>query len=222
MKIYFTPLACSLSSRIAAYEAGAPITFVEVDTATKLTADGADFRAVNPLGLVPALELDDGQVLTENAAILQHIAEAFPAAALAPDDLLGRSRLRQWLSFIGAELHKSLFGPLIARNAPAPEMARTYALSKAPARLELLAEHLAGRAFLLGDRFSVADAYLFAVLNWTAVTPVDLAPWPVLGAYHRRVGERPHVARAFAEERELYLRERARERAQQAAAVAAP
>jgi glutathione S-transferase len=204
MKLYFSPLACSLSSRIALYEVGAHVTFVEVDGKTKRTSDGRDFHDLAPLGLVPVLELDDGTLLTENAAILQYVAEAFPDADLAPNDVLGRARLRQWLSFIGTELHKGLFMPLLAKDTT--DGAKSFALGKRDSRLDLLERHLDGREFLL-DRFSVADAYLYTVLNWSMVTPVELAKWPRLHAYHARVAARPHVKRAFNEERLLYGKE---------------
>ncbi|WP_437683548.1 glutathione binding-like protein [Sorangium sp. So ce131] len=203
MKLYFSPLACSLATRIALYEAGAEASYVEVDPKTKRTEDGADFRAVHPLGLVPVLDLEGGEVLTENAAILQLVADRFPAAELAPRDAHGRSRLQQWLSFVGTELHKALYVPLLDKAAPAE--VKAYALAKAPSRLGWLAERLEGREFLL-DRFSVADAYLFTVLNWSSVTPVDLKSWPALPAYQARLQQRPSVARALAEERERYLR----------------
>jgi glutathione S-transferase len=207
MKLYYSPLACSLSARIALYEAGADATFVEVDPFTKTTADGADFRTINPLGLVPTILMEDGDVLTENAAILQYIAERFPKASLAPHDTLGRARLHQWLSFIGTELHKALYLPLLTPNAP--EGAKVFALSKAQSRLSWVATMLEGREFALGA-FSVADAYLFAVLNWSSVTPVDLKPFPTTTSYQARLMTRPSVARAFAEERKLFGREQAR------------
>ncbi|XXX72550.1 glutathione binding-like protein [Sorangium sp. So ce134] len=204
MKLYFSPLACSLATRIALYEAGAEATYVEVDPKTKRTDDGADFRAVHPLGLVPALEIEGGELLTENAAVLQLVADRFPGAELAPRDPLGRARLQQWLCFIGTELHKAVYVPLLDKAAPAE--VKQYALSKADARLGWVARRLEGREFLL-DRFSVADAYLFVVLNWSVVTPIDLKAWPALVAYQARLQARPSVARAFAEERARYLRE---------------
>lgn len=213
MKLYFSPLACSLATRIALYEAGAEATYIEVDSKTKRTADGQDFRAVHALGLVPALAIDDGErgeVLTENAAILQYLAERFPAASLAPRDPAGRARLQQWLCFTGTELHKALYVPLL--DPAAPEGAKAYALSKAESRLSWLAGQLEGREHLL-DRFSVADAYLFTVLNWSMATPVDLSPWPAITSYQARLRERPSVARAFAEERQLYMHELERRRA---------
>jgi glutathione S-transferase len=213
MQLYFSPLACSLATRIALYEAGADARFVEVDPETKTTADGRDFRAVHPLGLVPALDLGDGDVLTENAAILQWVAERFPQAELAPHDARGRARLQQWLCFIGTELHKGLYVPLL--DPKAPEGAKSYALAKAESRLSWVARQLEGREYLL-ERFSVADAYLIAVLNWSTVTPVDLAPWPAIGAYAARVRARPSVARAIGEEMVLYAKERVRHAAERA------
>lgn len=207
MKLYFSPLACSLATRIALYEAHAEASYVEVDPKTKQTLEGLDFRAVHSLGLVPALALDDGEILTENAAILQYVAERFPAANLAPHDPLGRARLQQWLCFIGTELHKALYVPLL--DAKAPDGAKTHALSKAESRLSYVAGKLEGREFLL-DAFSVADAYLFTILNWSIVTPVDLLPYPAITSYQARLHERASVARAFAEERVLYAKELAR------------
>jgi glutathione S-transferase len=214
MKLYFSPLACSLATRIALYEAGADAGYVEVDAKTKKTDGGLDFRAVHPLGLVPALSLDDGSVLTENAAILQYVAALFPDAELAPRDAIGRARLQQWLCFIGTELHKALYVPLLDEKA-SPEV-KAYALSKAESRLSYLAKELEGRDYLL-DRFSVADAYLVTILNWSMATPVDLSPHPAITSYVERMRARPHVARALREELALY----ARERASRVAAIAA-
>ena len=219
MKLYFSPLACSLATRIALYEAGAHAEYVEVDLKTKTTPDAADFLKINPLGLVPALRMDDGAggLLTENGAILQHVADRFPEAQLAPTDPLGRSRLHQWLSFIGTELHKALYVPLLDKRAP--EAVKAYALEKAESRLGWVAAHLEGREYLL-DRFSVADAYLVTVLNWSIVTPIQLQSWPALVAYVKRVQARPQVARALAEEKGLYARELARDGATVPPAVA--
>ena len=207
MKLYFSPLACSLAARITLYEAGADAEYVEVDPQTKTTSEGADYRSIHALGLVPALRLDGGELLTENAAVLQHLADRFPDAQLAPSDAAGRSRLQQWLSFIGTELHKMVYVPLLDRTAP--DAAKAYALDKADVRLGWLASHLEGRETLL-DRFSVADAYLFTILTWSAVTPIQLQKWPALAAYVRRTLARPHVARALGEEKDLYLAELAR------------
>ena len=205
MKLYFSPLACSLASRIALYEAGASAEFVEVDAKTKrLVPDGADYRAIYELGLVPALALEDGTLLTENAAILQYLAERHPEAQLAPRDARGRALLQQWLCFIGTELHKAIYVPLLRRDLP--EAVHAHAMEKAPSRLGWLAKRLGESDHLL-DRFSVADAYLVSVLNWSVVTPVDLAPYPAIGAYLKRMHARPAVARAITEEKKLYARE---------------
>ncbi len=201
MKLYFRPFACSMSSRIALYEAGLEAEIVEVDKETRRAADGVDFLTIHPLGMVPALVLPDGAVLTENPAILQHIASHAPAGLLAPTDETGRMRLREWLSFIGSELHQG-YVPLLDKAAPAE--AKAYAQKKLEPRLAHVAAHLANRPFLLGE-LSVADPYLFAILNWTQVTPIKLAQWPALTAFMARMLDRPAVQRAFAEERERYL-----------------
>jgi glutathione S-transferase len=205
MELYYSPLACSLASRIALYEAGADVTFVEVDPTNKRTARGDDYLQIHPLGLVPALSTDGGELLTESAAILQFIAARHPEAGLAPSEEWATRRLQQWLSFIGAELHKAVFVPLLDKSAP--EAVKRYALDKAVAPLALLERHFAANAFLL-DRFSVADAYLTAILNRTVATPVDLTQYPNLRDYHRRMRERPSVARATAEEFARYQQTR--------------
>lgn len=210
MDLYFSPLACSMASRIAIYEADADARFIEVDTKAKRTLDGENFLAVNPLGLVPALRTDDGEVLTENAAILQYIADRFPMADLAPAGGMARSRLQQWLCFIGTELHKALFVPLLDKTMP--ENAKAYIQAKGDAALDYLNAYLAGRDYLL-DRFTVADGYLVTVLNWSRATPVDLAKWPAVVAYHKRLKERPSVARALSEELALYAAEQKRHKA---------
>ena len=203
MELYFSPLACSLATRIAFYEAGADATYTEVDPATKRTSAGQDFHEINPLGLVPALRTDAGDVLTENPAILQYVADHYPAARLAPREGLLRLRLQQWLAFIGTELHTPFFVPLLDKKAS--EGVKDYARAKGPARLDLLERHLQGREFLLDD-FSVADGYLCAVLNWAGVTAVKLADWPAIASYHKRLHGRPSIARAFGEELALYTR----------------
>jgi len=207
MRLYFSPLACSMATRIALYEADADASFVEVDAKTKRTLAGDDFTKKNPMGLVPTLETDDGQLLTENAAILQWVAARFPKAALAPTDDEGRTRLQEWLSFIGTELHKAIFAPLLDKAAP--EGAKAYALGKVEPRFRRLEKHLTDRPFLL-PTFSVADAYLVTVLTWTVATPIDLKKWPALAAYVKGVRTLPSVAKAFGEERELYAAEMAR------------
>ena len=211
MDLYFSPLACSLATRIALYEAGAEANYLEVDPKTKVVQkDGSDFRAVNPLGLVPTLRTDDGTVLTENAAILQYVAERFPDANLAPRSGLERARLQQWLCFIGTELHKALFIPLFDKKAP--EGTAANALAKGESRLAFLNAHLDGREFLL-DQFSVADAYLYTVLNWSMATPVKFDRFPAIQDYFTRMQQRPSVAKAFREELALYKAEMSRHKA---------
>nr|WP_041756132.1 glutathione binding-like protein [Bradyrhizobium sp. ORS 278] len=212
MDLYFSPLACSLATRIALYEAGATANYLEVDPKTKIVMnDGSDFRAVNPLGLVPTLRTDDGELLTENAAILQYVADRFPDAKLGTRSGMDRSRLHQWLCFIGTELHKGLFIPVLDRTAP-DEM-KAHVLKKNLSRLDHLDNHLRGREFLL-DHFTVADAYLVTVINWTMATPpIELAKWPAVKAYYERLRARPSIARAIAEEFELYKAELARHKA---------
>jgi glutathione S-transferase len=212
MDLYFSPLACSMAARIALYEAGADANFLEVDPKTKqLLQDRSDFRGINPLGLVPTLRTDDGAILTENAAILQHVAERFPDANISAKPGIERSRLHQWLCFIGTELHKSLFTPLLDPKAPAE--VKAYTLQKNLSRLDHVNTHLQGREFLL-DHFSVADAYLTTVLNWTQAIPaIDLAKWPAIKAYFDRNRQRPSVVKAMTEEFTLYKAELARHKA---------
>jgi glutathione S-transferase len=207
MQLYFSPLTCSLAVRIALYEAGQEAAFIEVDSLTKETRDGVPYTTVNPLGLVPTLRTDEGEWLTENAAVLQYIARRFPAARLAPTDARGLESLQQWLSFVGAELHRGLYSWFLDRQAP--DAVKAYALQKGRSRLQFVERHLAGREHLL-DQFSVADAYLVTVLGWSVVTPVALGEWPALSAYVERVQARPSVARARAAEIPLYLQARAR------------
>ena len=204
---------CSLASRIALYEAAAgDVRFIEVDPKTKRTLDGTntDYRKIYPLGLVPLLRLDDNGLLSENAAILQYIASRYPAAKLAPTDDGVRARLQQWLCFIGTELHKALFVPLFDQKAP--EGTRAYTLQKQNSRLQYLNDYLNGREYLL-DRFSVADAYLYTILNWTVPTRVDLTNWPAIKRYHESLQTRPSIAKAFLEEMGLYKSELARHQA---------
>jgi glutathione S-transferase len=211
MYLYFSPMACSLASRITLYEAGADdVRFIEVDPKTKHTLDGIDYRKIYPLGLVPLLRLDDGSLLSENAAILQYLAGRYPAAKLAPPDEAGRARLQQWLCFIGTELHKGFFIPLFDQKAP--DGTRAHTLEKYESRLQYLNDHLAGREYLL-ERFSVADAYLYTVLNWTAPTHVDLTTRPAIKHYYEALQTRPSIAKAFLEEMGLYKAELARHKA---------
>ncbi|MET3906038.1 glutathione S-transferase [Bradyrhizobium sp. S3.3.6] len=212
MDLYFSPLACSMATRVALYEAGAEANYLEVDPPTKkVLNDGSDFRTVNPIGLVPTLRTDEGVVLTENAAILQYVADRFPQSGLGAAAGIDRTRLHQWLCFIGTELHKGLFIPVLDRKAP--QEVKAYVLEKNLSRLDYLDNYLKGRDYLL-DHFSVADAYLVTVINWTMATPpIELAKWPNVRAYYERLRTRPSIAKAIAEEFELYQVEQARKKA---------
>lgn len=205
MDVYYSPLACSIATRITVYEAGAEekVRLTRVNTKAQTTEDGADYKTVNPKGLVPAVRTVEGDVLTENAAVLQYLADAFPEAGLAPDAASpDRYRLQQWLSFVGTELHKAVFQPLLATGSN--DGAKAFARAGADAKFDYLNDHLTGRDYLLGERFSIADAYLAAVLNWAQFVKVDLSPWPAIVAYRDRLAARPAVARALQEEMKLF------------------
>jgi glutathione S-transferase len=205
MNLYFSPLACSLATRIALYEAGAPARFTQVDLKAKRVLDtGRDFAEINRLTQVPALGIDDQTVLMENTAILQFVADRFPEAKLAPTSGTQRARMQQWLSFIATELHKGIFVPLLDQKAP--EGAKDYARTRIPTRLALLQDHFATHEFAL-DEFSIVDAYLTTILNWSAYSGVDLKQWPAVNDYLQRMVKRPSVARALNEEVALYQAE---------------
>jgi glutathione S-transferase len=194
MQLFYAPGACSLSPHIVLKEAGLTFDVVKVDTKTKAMA-GGDYRAVNPLGYVPALELDDGTVLTEGPAIVQFIADSVPDKKLAPaSGTLERTKLQSWLNFISTELHKG-FSPLF--NAAMPEDAKRYFRERLATRFQHLDKHLADKDYLMGGSFSVADAYLFTVSNWAAHTGVDLSAFPNVLAYRKRVAARPAVVAAM-------------------------
>jgi len=195
MKLYFSPAACSLSPRIVLMEAGLPFTAEKVDIKSKKTASGADYFGINSKGAVPALELDDGQVLTEGVAIVQYLADLKPDSGLAPrNGTLERYRLMEILNYLASEVHKG-FSPLF-HPATAPE-ARKNAVDNLAKKFDWLSAKLADRKFLMGDTFTVADAYLFTLLRWTGLVQVDLTGWPVLTAYLARVHERPKVQEAL-------------------------
>jgi glutathione S-transferase len=201
LTLYFSPLSCSFSSRSILYDVEANVRFVEV-RADKTTADGKDFRTINPLGLVPALALEDGEILTENAAVLQYLGERYPERGLIPTDARERTRMRSWLSFIGAELHKTVFAPILG-SATTREV-KAWALAKADERLSIAAAKIGNRPSVLASGVSVADAYMTAVLNWIPATGLDLKKWPGLVQYRATMLERPSFARAFKEERGLW------------------
>jgi len=195
MKLYYSRGACSLAPHIALYEAGLNFQAEPVDLKAKTLANGADFRQVNPLGYVPVLELDGGERLTEVGVVLQYIADQKPDSALAPAaGTIQRYRLMQWLTFISSELHKT-FSPLFAPNTP--EDYKPVVRARLAQRLAYMNEQLAGRSFLMGEQFTVADAYLFVVLNWAGAMNVDLTPHSHLQSFQKRVGARPGVQRAL-------------------------
>jgi glutathione S-transferase len=199
MKLYYALGACSLSPHIVALEAAIALDLERVDIlrTPHLTESGADFASVNPNGYVPALVLDDGSVLTEGAAIVQYLADLKPEAGLAPPaGTIERTRLQAWLNFVGTELHKTyspwLFHPEVGAQA------QSYARKKIAERLALVETHLAANGpYLMGQRFTAADAYLFTIVGWSAFTKVDLSPFPSLRAFMDRVGARPKVHEAM-------------------------
>lgn len=196
MKLYYSPGACSLSPHIVLREAGAVFEIERVDLGAGKTAGGADFKQLNPKGYVPVLQLDNGEVLTEGAAIVQYIADQNPNANLAPKPAtLERARLQEHLNYIAAEVHKG-FSPLFSPDLD--DKAREAAKKKLAQRLDYI-EQLFGddRQFLLGNSFSVADAYLFVVLGWSKPTGIALEKWPRLSAFHARIAAREKVKEAL-------------------------
>lgn len=198
MKLYFSPGACSLSPHITAREAGIDVQLVKVDTKSKKTESGEDFLKINPKGYVPTVQLDDGAVLTEGPAIVQYLADLRPEAQLAPKaGTFERYRLQETLGYINSELHKT-YSPLFNPKTPAEtRQEREEYLRK---RYALLEKKLGESEFLLGDRFSVADAYLFTVTNWANYVKLDLTELKNLLAFQKRVAERPKVQEALAAE----------------------
>ena len=199
MKLFYAPGACSLSPHIVLREVGAEFALDRVDLATKTTQAGADFRAINPKGYVPALQLDDGAVLTEGAAIVQYLADAYPEAKLAPPPgTLDRARVHEHLNFTASELHKS-FSPLFSTTAS--DDAKQAAPAAIADRLDQLERHFAdGRAYLLGDDYTVADAYLFVIAGWANHTGIGLDTWPNLKAFVGRIAARDAVKAALTAE----------------------
>lgn len=191
MKLFYAPGACSMAPHIVAREAGVPVVLERVDLGTHRTEQGADYRKINPRGYVPALLLDDGAVLAEVAVIVQFLADLRPESGLAPAaGTFARYRLMEWLNFVATEVHKP-FGPLF--NPKASAELRGGQVRILERRFGFLSEVLTGQAFLTGPEFSVADAYLFTILNWAGFVKLDLGPWPVLQAYVTRVERRPAV-----------------------------
>lgn len=195
MKLYYSPGACSLSPHIALREAGLAFEAVKAPTKTHQLEDGTDYYTINPLGYVPLLELDDGTRLRENPAILQYIADQVPIKNLAPaNGTLPRYRLQEWLTFIGMELHRS-FTPLFNPNMP--DDGKKIYRDRLAGRYQWLNGQLEGREFLMGEHFSVADAYLFVVTRWAKPLQLDLSPHGHVAAYMERIAARPAVQEAL-------------------------
>jgi glutathione S-transferase len=195
MKLYYAPAACSLAPHIVAREGGLKIDLEKVDLAAKKTATGEDFGKINPKGYVPALRLDNGEVLTEAATLVQYLADQAPQSGLAPaNGTMERYRLQEWLTFVSSEIHKG-FGPLWKPDTP--EATKETARANLAKRFAYLDEQFAKRPYLTGERFTAADAYLFTVVNWTNFHKIDLKPYPNLKAFMDRVAARPAVREAM-------------------------
>jgi len=190
MKLYYSPGACSLSPHIVLREAGLTFDLEKVDLKSKKTESGKDFQTINAKSAVPFLVLDNGEGLSEGPAIVQYLADQKPDTGLAPKGgTFERVRLQEWLNYISTELHKT-FSPLF--NPVSPETT-AHARKKLEANFPFIASSLKDKKYLLGDQFTVADAYLFTILSWTKYVQIDLSPWPVLVDYQKRVAARPKV-----------------------------
>ena len=195
MKLYFSPGACSLSPHIVLHEAGLAFEPVLASTKTHKLVDGTDYYTINPNGYVPLLELDNGERLTEGPAIVQYIADQVPAKNLAPaNGTMARYRLQAWLNFVSSELHKGIGGLF---NPAMPEEAKVLMRAKGLSRLQWVNQQLEGKHYLMGDAFSVADAYLFTVTNWTRLVGIDTSSLSHLGAFMARMAARPAVQAAM-------------------------
>jgi len=197
MKLYYSPGACSLAAHIAFSEAGIPFEGVKVDLGKHQLAGGGDYYAINPKGYVPFLVTDEGLSLAEAAVILQYIADRKPGSLAPQAGTVERYRLMEWLNFIATELHKG-FGPLWVPDTP--EVTKERSRAALGKRFDLIVKQLGDTPFLTGHAFTIADAYLFTVLNWSGTLGVDLQRWPLLQAFQARVGARPKVRAALIEE----------------------
>jgi glutathione S-transferase len=195
MKLFFAPGACSLSPHIVLSETGHAFELEQVDLKEKKTKSGSDYLGINPKGQVPALRLDNGELLTEGPVIVQYLADQKPGAGLLPGaGTMDRYRVQEWLNFISTELHKT-FGPIFRPTTP--DAFKSLSRENLAKRFDYINGCLAGRQYLTGDKFSVADAYLFTVLRWAPRVEIDLARWPNLAAYVARVAARPKVQEAM-------------------------
>ncbi len=195
MKLYYSPGACSLSPHIVSREAGIPLELKKVNLKEKTVEGGGDYWKVNGRGYVPSLELDNGEILTEGPAIVQYLADQKPESGLAPKQgTFERYRLQEWLNFITAEIHKG-FSPLFKPNTP--DEYKRISKENLATRFDWIERQLEGRQYVMGERFTVADAYLFVVLSWTQPMQMDLSKWPNIRAYLERVRARPAVQEAL-------------------------
>jgi glutathione S-transferase len=198
MKLYFAPGACSLSPHIILCEAGLTHTIEKTNLRSKMTDSGVDFKTINPKGAVPALQFDDGSVLTEGPAIVQYLADLVPEKHLAPPaGTMARYRLMETLNYIGTELHKN-FSPLF--NPASTDAVKAATINMLTPRIDFMSKQLGDADYLGGKQFTVADAYLFVVLSWTAHVNVSLASWPNIEAFLARVAARPAVQKAMVAE----------------------
>jgi glutathione S-transferase len=191
MKLYYTPGACSMAVHVTLREAGLPFDLEKVDLRSKRTQNGEDYARINPKGYVPALQLEDGSVLTEVGVCVQYVADLAPHSELAPiAGTMARYRLMEWINFTATEIHKT-FGPLF--DPSVTEEFRQRQIGLLSKRFAYLEQHLSDHEFVTGAKFTSADAYLFTVLNWTHVVKMELSRWPALKDYAKRVAERPMV-----------------------------
>ncbi|MDW5441280.1 glutathione transferase GstA [Polaromonas sp. SM01] len=198
MKLYYSPGACSLSPHITLHESGLAFEHLLAPTKTHQLEDGTDYYTINPLGYVPLLELDDGTRITEGPAIVQYIADQVPDKKLAPaNGTVARAQLQSWLNFISTELHKG-FGPLF--NPATPAEYKTMCIDKVQSRLKWVDQQLAGKNYLMGEAFSVADPYLFTVTNWAPRVGVDISDLANIAAFRERMAARPAVQTAMKHE----------------------
>jgi glutathione S-transferase len=194
-QLYYAPAACSLSVHIILRELGETPKLVKVSTKSKKMEDGGDYLTVTPKGYVPALRIPGGEVLTENAAILQYLADTKPDTVAPKAGTLERFRVNEWLTYTTSEIHKT-FSPLF--NPATPDDQKAALKDRLAARFDFVEKHLGdGRAYLTGDKFTIADAYMFVVVNWSNYQGIDLARWPKLKAYQDRVQARPHTQAAL-------------------------
>jgi glutathione S-transferase len=195
MKLYYLKGACSLASHIALYESGLKFEASGIDRATRKTAEGEPFDQINTKGYAPTLRLDSGELITENVAVLQYIADLAPATKLAPPNgTLARYRLIEWLAYINSEVHKAV-SPIF--NSAASDDVKAYARNYTTKRTDWLEKEFGGRSFLMGDQFTVADCYLFVVFGWFGRVGLDQSKWPNLKGFHARVAARPAAQSAM-------------------------